>query len=134
MKTITYNQIKEETKNTNYLLDFLNNYYFYKLDGFDRGTKNITKEELEKLLNQDEIVDNISEFADSQVDVYNGALLEWLNKDNNFLLYDEAIDNFWDAGSLINNIRQAQFFDIEQELNEELREFIDEFELEEVDF
>lgn len=65
--------------------------------------------DLTKVLRNDEPHDMIHEIADNDVDIYNSDLLDWVAKDNNFELVDEATEEFGTQGSIIDLIRGGQY-------------------------
>ena len=122
---ITIKDIKDYSieNNTDYLTDFLNDYFFY-----NNKKEEFKKEELEDLL--DELTDKIIEFADGLVDIYNHKLLEWLK--DNYSTYEDYIEEFGINNKnfdLMQTIRWAQFIEYERELRDEVEEFLGEFDL-----
>lgn len=128
MKTIKYTDIKEFAKDMDYLLDLLNDYYFYKVE-WDINTKEWKREELEELLNESYIYDNVNEKADWEVDIYNNKLTQWLA--DNLSAFDDYIDEcgYNSDKSIYENIQMAQYLEIEREIVEEVGEFAQEFDI-----
>ena len=84
-----------------------------------------SKKEL-KEATKDEVSDAITELADSNCDVYNADILEWVTKDNNYYKVEEAIDDFGTPeangkADFIKIIQQGQYY-ANRELLEEARE------------
>src|SRR5574343_212651 len=85
-------------------------------------------EELKTAIDRDNISDTISEIADSNVDIYNSDLLEWLA--GNYSVFEEAIDEFGfpnDNGKadLMRAIMQGQYYQNEQILYEAIEDLKD---------
>lgn len=114
-KTDLINNVRD----TEHLEDFLNDYIFYNLE------ESFTKEEFEEALNE-KIWNNIFEYADWQVDIYNSQLTKWLTENSS--VFDDYINEFWynSDKTIYENIQMAQFLEIERELEEELKEFAEE--------
>ena len=84
-----------------------------------------SKKEL-KEATEDEVSDAITELADSNCDVYNADILEWVTKDNNYYKVEEAIDELGTPeadgkADFIKMIQQGQFL-VNQELLGEARQ------------
>jgi len=129
MNTITIKNIKEYINNQefDYLGDFLNDYFFFNL----KDNKEFTKEELEELLNEDYLQDKIFEFSEWVPSIYNVDLLEWLK--DNYYIFEDYINEMWINQKwfdLMQNIRWAWAFDVQNVLVKELQEFAGEFDLE----
>lgn len=69
------------------------------------------------------ICDAISEYADSQIDIYNYDLIEWAK--NHICEIDEAADELGKPDSFIGYIQQGQFIYYERLIYDELNEGIE---------
>jgi len=91
-----------------------------------------TTEELKEAIKNDEIQDAISEIADNNIDVYNADLLDWLR--DNYYKVEDAIEEYGfpeldDKPDILMAIRQGQYKENEEVLNEALEEIKEELKL-----
>ncbi len=91
-----------------------------------------TTEELKEAIKNDEIQDAISEIADNNIDVYNADLLQWFP--DNYYKVEDAIEEYGfpeldDKPDILMAIRQGQYKENEEVLNEALEEIKEELKL-----
>jgi len=66
--------------------------------------------EYEEEPTKERLEDQVSEMADSMIDIYNGDLIDWLGHDNNYMWVDDAISEFGaDERGLIGLIQMGQY-------------------------
>ena len=70
----------------------------------------------------DYICNIISEIADSNVDIYNSDLLEWLK--DNYSIAEEANAEFGAPNDIIKQCQQGQYYQYSNEMYENLSDYI----------
>ena len=70
----------------------------------------------------DYICDIISDLADSQIDIYNDDLLEWLK--DNYNIIEDANDELGTPSDILVQCKQGQFYQYNNEMHENLENYI----------
>lgn len=91
-----------------------------------------TTEELKEAIKNDEIQDAISEIADNNINIYNADLLDWFR--DNYYKVEDAIEEYGfpetdGKPDIMMAIRQGQYLENEEVLNEALEEIKEELKL-----
>lgn len=60
-------------------------------------------------LDTDDLQDRISEYADNDIPIYNYDLTQWLAKGNNWILVDEAMEEYGSSEGIIKLIQLGYF-------------------------